>query len=50
MQLVCKVWEHESREALRIADTLHAPLHPHNTDGMLAYGDPEGDLTFGAAG
>ena len=41
---------HECRESLRIlSDGLRAPLHPHRSAGMRAWGDIEGDKYFGAS-
>lgn len=44
-----KVWEHETREALRVAPTMWAPFHPHKVDGMGRWGDTSADLMFGVA-
>lgn len=41
--------EHESREFLRFGPHLDAPFHPHTIGGMRAWGDVQGDLTFGMA-
>lgn len=41
---------HESREALRVEATLWAPFHPHRHDGMLRWGTPDHDLTYGVVG
>lgn len=45
--LIMEVWEHESREFLRVAPTNWAPFHPHRADGMARFGQPERDLHFG---
>lgn len=39
---------HESREAFRVGPALEAPFHPHTQKGMERWGNPHGDLTFGA--
>lgn len=45
-----KVDQHEGREAFRVKPTFWAPFHPHHTDGMERWGDPQADLTFGIGG
>jgi sugar phosphate isomerase/epimerase len=40
---------HEAREFLRFRDSLDAPFHPHNLDGMRRWGNVQGDLQFGIA-
>lgn len=49
LEAILKVECHEAREFLRVHPTNWAPFHPHRSDGMARWGDPEGDLQFGVA-
>lgn len=47
-EIICcimKVWEHETREALRVKGSLWSPFHPHAVDGMKRWVEttPRGD-------
>jgi hypothetical protein len=44
---ILRIETHEAREALRVFPTYWAPFHPHREGGMMRWGDPSGDLTFG---
>lgn len=55
-QLLMVIEEHEMREFLRVSNTLWAPFHPHNTDGIARWASVHGipqeiqflrDSTFG---
>lgn len=54
---IMRIWQHETREFLRVAPTMWAPFHPHNIDGMQRWIDTDGlddfrlllDLQFGIA-
>lgn len=39
LKALMKIYEHEAREALRVAPTYWAPFHPHNIDGMRRWND-----------
>lgn len=47
LDAIMRIDAHEDREALRVKGSFDSPFHPHRLEGMLAYGDFLGDLTFG---
>lgn len=47
--IILPIYCHEAREGLRLAPTFWAPFHPHRSEGMQRWGDPDGDLRFGLA-
>lgn len=46
---ILKIESHEAREFLRVKPTYWAPFHPHRTDGMTAWGEPDEDFRYGVA-
>lgn len=46
-EAMMRVFSHEAREGLRLkSEDLKAPFHPHRFDGVVAFGDLEGDTAF----
>lgn len=49
LDMIADIDSHEAREALRFRPNMWAPFHPHRADGMVRFGTPEHDLSFGLA-
>ena len=49
LSALIEIETHEAREFLRFPDSLDAPFHPHNLDGMLRWGNVQRDIQFGIA-
>lgn len=45
--MIARYDDHERREFYRVAPSYWAPFHPHTTDGMERWGNPDADIAYG---